>query len=99
MPSKELIVVASFKAKKGKEDIVLAELNALLSPTRKEAGCIQYDLHRSTDDPGVFVFYEIWKSKQDLEQHLEMPYLQALLAKAEKLFAAAPEIKFLEKLD
>lgn len=99
MPSKELIVVASFKAKSDKQGVAFAELNALLSPTRKEAGCIQYDLHRATDDPGVFVFYEIWRSKQDLEQHLEMPYLQALLGKAEELFAAPPDINFLEKLD
>lgn len=99
MPSKELIVVASFKAKNDKQEAAFTELGALVSPTRKEAGCIQYDLHRWTDDPGVFVFYEIWKSKQALEQHLEMPYLQALLGKAEDLFAAPPEINFLEKVD
>ena len=98
MPSKELMVVASFKAKDGMEETALQELSALLAPTRKEAGCIQYDLHRGTDDPGVFVFYEIWKSKQDLEQHLEMPYLQALLGKVEDLFAVPPVINLLDKL-
>lgn len=99
MEPQELRVVASFKAKNGMEQAALEELGALLSPTRKEAGCIQYDLHRSTDDPGVFVFYENWKSKQDLEKHLAMPYLQALLGKVEELFAEAPVINFLEKLD
>lgn len=98
MSSKELMVVASFKAKDGMEETVLKELSALLTPTREEAGCVQYDLHRGTDDPGVFVFYEIWKSKQDLGEHLEKPYLQALLGKVEDLFAEPPVINLLEKM-
>lgn len=99
MSSSQVIVVASFKAKSGQEEKALAELSALLGPTREEAGCLQYDLHRSTDDSGVFVFYETWKSRQDLEQHLAMPYLQALLGKVDALFAEAPQIHLLEKLD
>ncbi len=99
MPSKELMVVASFKAKSGMEKTVQEELSALLDPTRKEAGCIQYDLHRSLDDSGIFVFYEIYKSKQDLDQHLATPYLQSLLGKVEELFSEPPVIHFLEKLD
>ncbi len=99
MPSRNVTVVASFKAKEGKEEAALIELSALLEPTRKEAGCIQYDLHRSTDDPGTFVFYETWNSRQDLEEHLAMPYLQALLGKVDALFTEAPQIHVLEKLD
>lgn len=99
MPSHNVTVMASFKAKEGKEEAALIELSALLDPTRQEAGCIQYDLHRSTDDPGIFVFYETWNSRQDLEAHLEMPYLQGLLGKVEDLFVEAPQINLLEKLD
>lgn len=97
MSSKELTVVASFKAKAGLEETVLKELSDLLAPTREEAGCIRYDLHRGTDDPAVFIFYETWKSKQDLEEHLEKPYLQALLGKIKDLFAEPPVINLLEK--
>ena len=98
MSSAQVIVVASFKAKSDQEEKALEELSALLKPTRTEAGCLQYDLHRSTDDPGRFVFYEIWKSRRDLEQHLAMPYLKALLGKVDALFAEAPQIHLLEKL-
>lgn len=99
MSSQCLTVMARFKAKSGQEEIVLDELSALLDPTRQEDGCIQYDLHRSMDDPGVFVFYESWKSQKDLEQHLAMPYLQALLGKVDELFDEAPQIDLLEKLN
>lgn len=98
MPTKNIVVVASFKAQKGKEEMALAELSALLSPTRKEDGCVQYDLHCSADDPGCLVFYEIWESRSALDEHLQQPYLQALLGMVDKLFAEAPDIQFLQKL-
>lgn len=99
MPSNNLTVIARFKAKQGKEETALVELSALLDPTREEGGCLQYDLHRSSDDSSVFVFYETWKSRQDLELHLAKPYLQALLGQVDELFAEAPQIDLLERVD
>jgi quinol monooxygenase YgiN len=46
----------------------------------------------------VFTLYENWRSKQDLDQHLQMPYLQALLGQAEELFAEPPDIQLLERI-
>ena len=44
--SKTLTIVASIEAKPDKIDLVKAELQKLIAPTLKEAGCIQYDLHQ-----------------------------------------------------
>lgn len=49
-----LIVVAEGKAKPGKEDELRARMQSLLAPTRAEEGCIQYDMHESQEQPGVF---------------------------------------------
>ena len=87
MAADELTVVARFKAKQGKDDEVLREIRTLISPTRAEEGCINYDLHRSKDDPTLFFLYETWASRRDLDQHLAMPYLQAFLEKAPSLLA------------
>jgi quinol monooxygenase YgiN len=46
---------------------------ALVAPTRAESGCINYDLHRSNDDPSVWMLYENWRSPDDLEQHFKRP--------------------------
>jgi quinol monooxygenase YgiN len=51
-----LTVVAEIKAQAGKEDALRQMLLALIEPTRKEDGFVQYDLHVSTSDPGRFVF-------------------------------------------
>ena len=57
-----LTVVAELQAKPGKEEDLRRAVLALIEPTRQEDGCVQYDLHVHTSDPGRFVFYENWTS-------------------------------------
>ncbi len=52
-----LTIVAKIEAKSDKVELVKAELLKLIAPTRKEAGCIQYDLHQDNSNPAVFVFF------------------------------------------
>ena len=98
MAGEELTVLARFRAQKGKEAEVLAEISRLIAPTRAEAGCINYDLHCSKDDPALFLLYETWISRRDLEAHLAMPYLQAFLGKAPELLAEEVDISFWDML-
>jgi quinol monooxygenase YgiN len=87
-----LKVVAKFVAKAGKEEVMRKECLARLEPTRAEDGCISYDLHEDIENPAVLVFVECWKSKEDLEKHLQMPYLQSLLGMVDDLCAEPPEV-------
>ena len=84
---KKVTVLALFKAKSGLEEEVKRELMALQGPARSEEGCINYDLHQSKEDPSRFMFYENWKSQEDLDKHLQMPYLKAFREKAGDLLA------------
>ena len=45
------------------------ELLALVGPTRKEAGCLCYDLHVDENDDSLFFFYERWASKEAHAAH------------------------------
>jgi quinol monooxygenase YgiN len=58
-----------------------AELEELLlsfvEPTRAEEGCLEYHFHVERDDPNVFAFYEVWRSKADLDRHLALPRMRA----------------------
>ncbi len=87
-----LIVIAEMVAKAGKEDELKKQLLALVEPTRKEEGCVQYDLHLSTNEPGRFVFYENWASREMLERHLQSPHLRAFLGRTGELLAEPPRI-------
>ena len=87
-----LTVVAELIVKPGKEEQVRQELLKLIEPTRGEEGCLQYDLHVTTDEPGRFFFYENWTSRDHLDRHLQTPHLQALAAKADDLLSEPPRI-------
>lgn len=75
----QITLIATIKAKPGTSEGLGKRLAALVEPTRAEAGCINYDLHRSTEDGDVWMFYENWRSKFDLDAHVQTPYLQALI--------------------
>ncbi len=94
MAEQKLTVVAKIIAKPGLEEKVKAELLNLITPTRNEAACINYDLHQSQENKAKFLFYENWVSRQDLENHLKTPHLQAFLGKSEELLAAPLEVTF-----
>lgn len=98
MADKKVTVVAKFTAKPGLEDTVRQEVLNLVGPTREEAGCINYDLHQSLDDPAKLILYENWVSKDDLDKHLTMPYLEAFKAKADELLAEPLDITLWEMI-
>ena len=95
---KNLTVVATIKAKPGKEAGLRQELLALIPTTRQEPGCLNYDLHQATENPAHFLFHENWTSKQHLDDHLARPHLQAFLAKAGDLLAEPPQITLWERI-
>ena len=98
MSAKNITVVATFQARPGKEAELKKALLTLVAPTRKEAGCINYDLHQSPDEPGKFLFHENWTTKAALDAHLQMPHIQVLLPRMDELAVGMPEIKIWEKI-
>jgi len=98
MSENTVTVVATFRARPGKEAELRAALMGLLAPTRKEAGCVNYDLHQSPEDSAKFLFHENWTNKAALDAHLQSAHVKALLPRVEELCVAFPEIKIWEKI-
>jgi quinol monooxygenase YgiN len=95
---KTITVVATFEARPGKEADLKKALISLVAPTRKEAGCINYDLHISPLDPAKFLFHENWTTKAALDAHLQSPHVQALLPRTDELCVGMPDIVVWEKI-
>lgn len=93
-----LTVIASFQARPGKEAELRVALIGLLAPTRKETGCLNYDVHQSADDPAKFLFHENWASKAHLDAHLQSPHIKALLPRVDGLCIGFPEITLWEAI-
>ncbi len=94
--NKKLTVVAVVYVKPGFEKQVEQELLKLVPLTRKEPGCLQYDMHVNIDldtlkvNPKMYLFYENWRSREDWDIHMKMPYLK-------RWFDMAPNVT--EKID
>jgi quinol monooxygenase YgiN len=96
--SEPLTVVARVRARTGQETRLRQELERLVAPTLMEAGCLRYDLHESTTEPGWFLLYEIWKSEADLQAHLQTPYLRAFFSMIPEMADGPSEITKWKKL-
>jgi quinol monooxygenase YgiN len=75
-----LTILAQITAAAGKEPLVETELKKLIDVTRAEKGCINYDLHQDNENPGLFVFYENWESRELWQTHMNAPHLAAYMA-------------------
>ncbi|PWJ53526.1 Quinol monooxygenase YgiN [Quadrisphaera granulorum] len=76
-----LTVVATMRARAGKEEELREALEALVEPTSHEAGYVNYDLHQNLEDPAEFAFYENWESPDHLDAHLAAPHLVEFVEK------------------
>jgi quinol monooxygenase YgiN len=91
-----LTLIAELKAKPAKAAELGQRLRALVAPTRAEAGCLGYVLHRSSDDTDLFVLYENWRSREDLDRHLAMPYLADFFARVPDLVDGNVAMRYFE---
>jgi quinol monooxygenase YgiN len=80
-----LTIIAKLKAQSGSEDKLFEECRKLIGPTLAEEGCINYDMHRSVEDPGLIMFYENWTNRPLWEKHMESPHLQEFSANTEDI--------------
>ena len=80
-----LTVIAYMRAAPGKRDELRAALEALVEPTSREKGYVNYDLHQGIEDPDRFFFYENWESGTHLDAHLDAPHLRDFAARIPEL--------------
>ncbi|OAP43332.1 antibiotic biosynthesis monooxygenase [Sinorhizobium glycinis] len=80
-------VIAYLKAHAGKGDEVAALAAPLIEATRKEEGCVSYDLYRKTTEPDMLVFVETWKSPAAVDDHFAEPHLKSFQAAMATLLA------------
>lgn len=87
-----MVVVVTVKEGKGKEFEEI--FRPAIKETRKEKGCIAYDLNRDPKEETRYYVYERWASLAALEAHMETPHIKTLLGKLGDVTAGAPETKF-----
>ncbi|MEP3047442.1 MAG: putative quinol monooxygenase [Roseibium sp.] len=72
-----IYLIANFKTKPGSTEAIRKAVAPCLEATRREPGCITYDLFQNMEDPDSLVFVEKWESREALSAHFEAPHLIA----------------------
>ncbi|MDD5287296.1 MAG: putative quinol monooxygenase [Desulfuromonadaceae bacterium] len=73
----KLTVVAKIVIKSDFVEAAKAELLKLVPPTRRESGCIEYNLQQDNQNPALFIFYETWENAAYLEKHINTEHYKA----------------------
>jgi quinol monooxygenase YgiN len=84
-PAKPFALFVTIKAKAGKEKELEAAFAPCIAATKKEAGCLAYELNRDPDDPTTYVMFEKFKNLAALEAHLKQEHTTKLLKALEPL--------------
>ena len=74
-------MIVAMRARTGREAELEKELRALVGPTRAERGCFAYDLHVSSDVPGLFLLREIWASLKHHQKHWDTEHMKKWAAR------------------
>ncbi len=82
-----LRVIARLVARAGKEDALRSVLMGLIAPTRKESGCITYEMLQNKENSREFTFVEEWRDEAALEVHFATDHIQNALANFPGLLA------------
>jgi quinol monooxygenase YgiN len=88
LPKGAVTLIVILRAREGQETLLEAELHALVGPSRREEGCLAYNLHRSTDTPGALLLHEVWASREAHTAHTYTPHFLRWNARKDALLAS-----------
>lgn len=67
-------------------------LQDLVPPSRKEPGCLAYELFQDEENPLDFITVESWADGRSAEAHMATPHVAEAIAKAGSLLSQPPLI-------
>jgi quinol monooxygenase YgiN len=94
----EVVVIATFRARSGQEEVLQQAFERAIPPTHQEEGCIRYALHRDLEDRRRFAMLERWSSREALERHLSSPHIEELFSIFEQTLEEPPSLMVLESI-
>ena len=79
------LILASLRIKDGMENEFFGLFNKIVDETRKEAGCIRYDIFRNTRNDREFMFVEEYVDEAAYHSHRQMPYMTPMRPKRDAM--------------
>ena len=94
-----LTVVAKIKVKADQAAAFEAQVQKMLAHVREnEPGTLTYVCHRSTADPTVYLFYEVYRDQAAFAAHGGSPAMQTFFGAMRGIVDGRPELEMYEAI-
>ena len=87
-----IVINAEFYIVPEQKKQFLDEISELIQESRKEEGCLSYQLYEAVTDENNFVMVEKWENQQAIELHNATSHLQNFAKKVPDYSRDAPKI-------
>ncbi len=91
-------VMAKMFIKAEGKDAFIIQAEKLVAETRKEEGCLSYQLFKDINNNNCFVMLEEWETPEFLDKHLHSCHFQEMMAVEKELREKETELSILTLL-
>lgn len=74
-----ITILAKWSVPAEHSDFVMTRLRTMVEESRREPGCLRYDLFRMDGEPQEILLHEEYKSHEAFQVHREAPYFKKLV--------------------
>jgi quinol monooxygenase YgiN len=89
--SRYVTVLWEAQAKPGKEAEMKSFMTDVITASRHDPGCIDYEAHEVDGQPATFIIFERWATREALEGHLRAPRMKELVPQLLELMQGTVE--------
>jgi quinol monooxygenase YgiN len=94
MPRPRIHAITHFSARLDKTDELGLLLMSLLEPTRREQGCIRFELQQNRESPNNFAVVSEWQDPEAVQIHALTTHMQGALRRLPDLLGAPIDLRF-----
>ena len=91
-------VVAKHLIQAEKTDKFMDLVKQLVETTRKEVGCITYELYQDEKDASIMTMIEEWESRDALNRHMESEHFKRLVPIISEMIMKETEMNIYNKV-
>jgi quinol monooxygenase YgiN len=93
-----MVLIAKLKAKQEQAEAMENALRQMVKQVETESGTLIYTLHRSPNEPNLFMFYEKYRDGAALQEHSSTPHFKALFDTLKPMLDGQPQIEMYEEI-
>lgn len=91
-PQDIILVIANLNVREESVSSTIAVMRDLAAASRREPGCVRYEVLQHAVLPSQFVAVEEWRGEAAVDAHLKSGHFKAALAQLEPLLTGPPQL-------